>query len=62
MAMVVIKCPRTGGHVFTGIETDTTSFERLPNANTRLHCPLCGAEHVWHKGDATLAESSSSRS
>jgi hypothetical protein len=57
--MVMIKCPRTGGHVFTGIETDGTSFERMPNASARLHCPLCGDEHAWRKSEAMLVESPS---
>jgi hypothetical protein len=35
MAMVMIRCPQTGGRTFTGIETDEITFERLPDATAR---------------------------
>ena len=56
MARVMIKCPQTGDWVFTGIETDTETFERLPDASAQLQCPQCGLDHVWRKADAELIE------
>jgi hypothetical protein len=56
MAMVTIICPETGRPVSTGIETDTETFERLPNAYADLKCPLCGRVHRWRKSDATLVD------
>ena len=58
MAMVMIKCPRSGGPVFTGIETDAATFARLPDSESRVFCPTCGSEHTWRKADAMLIESS----
>ena len=58
MARVMVKCPNTGGHVFTGIETDATTFERLPDAVARTQCPHCGDEHEWRKADAMLVDTS----
>ena len=56
MALVMITCPQTGNPVATGIETDEATFQRLPDARTHLHCPLCGQVHTWSKSDATLAD------
>ena len=58
MAMVTIICPETGRPVSTGIETDTETFERLPNAYAELKCPLCGRLHRWRKSDAALVDGS----
>jgi hypothetical protein len=58
MAMVIIRCPRSGRPVFTGIETDAAVFERLPDSESRVLCPACGSEHLWRKTDALLVESS----
>jgi hypothetical protein len=56
MAMVMIKCPRSGAPVFTGIETDAATFERLPDTESRVLCPSCGGEHLWRKSDAMFVE------
>lgn len=59
MALVMIKCPQTGGQVSTGIETDVATFERLPDADAQLNCPQCGQVHVWRKADAALVDAPS---
>lgn len=56
MAVVMINCPQTGVAVSTGIETDQTTFERLPDAEVRLLCPRCGQTHIWRKANATLVD------
>jgi hypothetical protein len=56
MAFVTITCPRTGGRIPTGIETDRTAFERLPDTAAHLQCPHCGQIHTWRKADAALTE------
>jgi uncharacterized C2H2 Zn-finger protein len=58
MGVVVIRCPRTGEDVPTGIEMDRASWETLPVVTSKMHCPSCGAEHVWSKTYARFVESS----
>ncbi|MGH6890181.1 MAG: hypothetical protein ACREHF_13470 [Rhizomicrobium sp.] len=52
MPMVMIKCPKTGKEVPTGIAMDKKSFESSEMANNKLHCPHCKEMHVWNKADA----------
>ena len=54
MAMVMIRCPKTGRLVFTGIETDVGSVNFIPPVNTQLKCTRCGDTHVWSILDAEL--------
>jgi len=53
----MIRCSKTGQPICTGIETDSESFEGLPDVPARARCPLCGFEHTWWKREAWLAES-----
>jgi ribosomal protein S27AE len=55
MASVMIVCPETGREIYTGIETDETSFAKLPDVLSRTQCPICGHEHVWTRHDARLS-------
>ena len=52
MPIVLIKCPRTGQRISTGIEA--ASLESLPGGPAPAHCPFCGKDHFWAKGDAVL--------
>jgi hypothetical protein len=54
MGGVMISCPNTGKEISTGIETDPSSFESLPDVLTHSRCPMCGLEHAWWKGEAWL--------
>lgn len=55
MAQVVIKCPRTGKWVPTGIDMDAASFAGANmSGNSFGPCPACGASHTWDKKDAKL--------
>jgi hypothetical protein len=56
MGAVMIRCPRTGQPVSTEIETEPAVFSRLPEVSARLHCPVCGEDHIWSASDAWLAE------
>jgi hypothetical protein len=58
MSIITVKCPRTGLAISTGIETDTYSFDQLPDVLSRAHCPLCGLQHQWWKREAWLADRS----
>ncbi len=54
MAMLTIKCPKTGQATLTGIETHPSSLPLIPPINTRLACPHCGDMHIWSILDAEL--------
>ena len=56
MAMLTIKCPRTGKDVSTGIDIDPDSYEKTPDTLAYTRCPHCGLEHAWWHRDAWLAE------
>ncbi len=57
MLSVMIYCPNAGRQIYTGIETDESSFSKLPDVRARTRCPICGEDHVWTKRMAWLAES-----
>jgi hypothetical protein len=56
MGVLTIMCSRTGDYVSTGIEIDLDGFKALPATLSRMRCPACGYEHVWHKGSAWVSE------
>ena len=55
MSVVMIKCPTTDRAIFTGIEIDFVSFNRLPDILLHSYCPICGLDHPWRTGEAWLA-------
>ena len=55
MGVVMIRCPRTGTNVSTGLEMDQGTWDALPVVASKMHCPACGAEHVWSKIYAQFA-------
>ena len=55
MSVIMIKCPNTDRDIFTGIEIDFVSFNRLPNVTSHSYCAACGLEHPWQTGEAWLA-------
>jgi hypothetical protein len=56
MGRVMINCPHTGGPVATGVETDDSSWDRIPDVLMHVFCPLCGLEHSWWKREAWLED------
>jgi hypothetical protein len=59
MGAVMIKCPRTGRHIQTGIEADRLSFGALPVFFSRSYCGFCQTEHEWFAKDAWVCEPAS---
>ncbi len=55
MSTVMIRCPVTGRAVSTAIETEPTTFRKLPTVAARMHCPACGRDHTWTISSAWLA-------
>ncbi len=55
MPRVMIKCPKTGKPVPTGMGADQKSFESgCFRDNSFGPCPECGQRHIWQKDDAFL--------
>jgi hypothetical protein len=57
MGVVMIKCPRTGEHIRTGMVADPRRFASTPVFFARVFCPICGVEHEWFAKDAWVCES-----
>jgi hypothetical protein len=56
VGMIVIRCPKTGQEVSTGIEIQPENFQLLPPVAGRVHCPLCGEEHSWLPSTAQVKD------
>jgi hypothetical protein len=56
MLMLMIRCPRTGQAVSTGIHTDPDSFRRIPDVLGFAYCPGCGLDHGWWPEEAWLGD------
>jgi hypothetical protein len=55
MANVLIKCPKSGMPVPTGIAMDKVAFATATLKNNTVGlCPDCGESHTWSKDDAFL--------
>ena len=55
MSMITTSCPRTWRATATGIETDVSSFNQLPDVQSKFQCLVCGDQHVWRPSQAWLA-------
>jgi len=56
---VLIKCPRTGRNISTGIRlTVADDLSKLSNARRFTQCPSCKVVHGWTPSDASLAPAS----
>jgi hypothetical protein len=62
VGILMVRCPRTGQDFPSGIETDSSSFERTPAFSGTIRCPICGVDHPWSKIDTWLAETDASPS
>jgi hypothetical protein len=56
MGTLMVRCPRTGRDIASGIEIDRLSFERTPAFTGHIHCPHCREEHEWSKIDAWIRD------
>lgn len=52
MANVMIRCPKTGEAVPTGIGMDFESFKSVEMSDNQVRCTSCGEMHLWQKEDA----------
>jgi hypothetical protein len=51
---VLIKCPRTGESVPTGVVMDEEVFATVTLVDYITACPKCGSAHAWSTRDAML--------
>jgi hypothetical protein len=61
MGEVMIRCPKTGKPVATGIHIDRARFGSMPVFFNRSFCPSCGVLHEWFAGNAWVCDSDSER-
>jgi hypothetical protein len=55
MADILVRCPKTGQEVSTGLKTEWVMFETLPGIQMPLTCPACGETHNWRSKDAWIS-------
>ena len=56
--LVVIKCPRTGRDISTGLRRlDAWDLASLPEVRRFTQCPHCKLAHGWSVSEARLSES-----
>lgn len=56
MGMVMVKCPRTGQAIPTGIKIDRESFGRRAVFFSRTRCVICHTDHPWFAREAWVEE------
>ena len=56
MGVVMIKCPKTGREISTGITTDRVRFNSTPVFFASTYCPICCTTHEWFAKDAWVCE------
>jgi hypothetical protein len=54
--MVMVKCPKTGRAIPTGMKTDRETFGRSAVFFARTHCPICRTDHSWFAREAWVYE------
>jgi hypothetical protein len=47
MGTLMIKCPKTGHEISTGIRMDRSTFHKMPVFFARTLCPICRTQHEW---------------
>lgn len=52
MGKLMIKCPKTGDAIFTGLTADKERFAVMPVFFGSALCAACGATHEWFARDA----------
>ena len=54
LGIVMVRCPKTGRELSTGIEMDAATLAQLPDIRSKIECPLCRVEHIWSTREAWL--------
>ena len=56
MGTLMIKCPKTGSAISTGIQMERTTFSNSPVFFARTMCPQCKTQHEWFARAAWIHE------
>jgi hypothetical protein len=59
MSSLMIRCPRTGLDIWTGVDTDPESLQKIPDTFYYTPCLHCGFEHAWWLDEAWLTDDAS---
>jgi hypothetical protein len=54
MPQILIRCPKFGRAIPTGLQTETIKFESLAGIPFSVVCPIYGQIHRWKQGDAWI--------
>jgi predicted RNA-binding Zn-ribbon protein involved in translation (DUF1610 family) len=54
--MIMMRCPKSGKEVATGIVMDKAAFESSEMSDNGVKCPHCGETHVWNKAQARVQQ------
>jgi hypothetical protein len=58
---VMIKCPKTGQAISTGMSADRPSFGSMPVFFSRTFCPICRTLHEWFAKEAWVCDGGDAR-
>lgn len=56
MGAVMVKCPRTGHGIETGMVSDRERFRAMPVFFATVYCPICRTEHEWFAQEAWICD------
>jgi len=56
MGELMIRCPKTGKPVSTGIHMERGKFRSMPVFFSTSYCASCGGSHEWFARDAWMCE------
>jgi hypothetical protein len=56
MGVLMVKCPKTGCAISTGMTTDRPSFDHSPVFFGRTFCPIYRVNHEWFAKDAWVQD------
>jgi len=56
MAVIVLRCPKTGRNIEPAIDIGAVDFRAIPAAGGGVSCPVCGEQHAWLPYAARLGE------
>jgi len=56
MGAVMVRCPRTGRDIETGLVSDSARFRATPVFFATVYCPICRIEHEWFAQEAWVCD------
>jgi hypothetical protein len=57
MDMLMVRCPKTGQAIFTGLHIESSLFSSTPVFFGSAYCPHCRVKHEWFVKDAWVCGS-----